>query len=186
MLSQHILNNISQISAQSSTSSTTIPSSLYSGPGSNMSNANIPLESSSSSIDPAIISQQPSILTRTMSENDRSTTSAIISNGSTDGHSLLDSAFSNIPTSSTFLSNTNTHIGDLSSANGNVINQLTSGIPINPEHHSLRYMLSSNIIQQQPVPTGRVSLTPAEVRMLNRLNSAYAKLPSLLESERQR
>jgi hypothetical protein len=47
-------------------------------------------------------------------------------------------------------------------------------------------MLSSNILQQQTVPTGRVPLTQAEMRMLNRLNSAYAKLPSLLESERQR
>ena len=34
--------------------------------------------------------------------------------------------------------------------------------------------------------TNRVPLTQAEIRMLNRLNSAYTKLPSLLESERQR
>ena len=47
-------------------------------------------------------------------------------------------------------------------------------------------MLSSNILQQQSVQTGRVPLTQAEMRMLNRLTSAYAKLPSLLESERQR
>jgi len=47
-------------------------------------------------------------------------------------------------------------------------------------------MLPSNILQQQPISTGRVPLTQAEMRMLNRLNSAYAKLPSLLESERQR
>ncbi|CAF3628272.1 unnamed protein product [Rotaria socialis] len=194
LLSQHILNNISQISSPSS-SSTTIPSSLYSGTGSNLSNCNIPLESSSlNSMDSAIVSQQSSLMNRTMSENDRSTTSGIISNGSSDGHSLLDNAFSNIPASSAFLSNNNnnnnnnnnTHMGDLPSSNGSIMNQLTSGIQLNPEHHSLRYMLSSNIIHQQNVPTGRVSLTPAEMRMLNRLNSAYAKLPSLLESERQR
>ncbi|CAF5172757.1 unnamed protein product, partial [Rotaria magnacalcarata] len=189
ILSQHILNNISQISSPSSSS--TIPSSLYSGPGSNLSNCNIPLESSSlNSMDSAIVSQQSSLMNRTISENDRSTTSGIISNGSSDGHSLLDNAFSNIPASSAFLSNNNnnnnTHMGDLPSSNGSIMNQLTSGIQLNPEHHSLRYMLSSNILhQQQNVPTGRVSLTPAEMRMLNRLNSAYAKLPSLLESERQ-
>ncbi|CAF4181798.1 unnamed protein product [Rotaria sp. Silwood2] len=186
ILSQHILNNISQISASSSsTSTTTIPSSLYSGPGTNISNCNIPLESSNS-IDPAIVSQQSSLLTRTISENDRTTTSTLISNGPSDGHSLLDNAFSTIPTSSTFLSNNTTHLGDIPTTNGSVMNQLTSSIQINPEHHSLRYMLSSNIIHQQPIQTGRVSLTPAEMRMLNRLNSAYAKLPSLLESERQR
>jgi hypothetical protein len=182
ILPQHILNNISQTSA-ASTTTTTIPSSLYSSSGSN---SNIPLDSSSS-IDPAILSQQSSLLTRTISENDRST---IISNGSSDGHSLIDNTFSNIPSSSTsssFLSNNNpTNIGDIPSTNGGVISQLASSIPINPDHHSFRYMLSSNILQQQPVPTGRVPLTQAEMRMLNRLNSAYAKLPSLLESERQR
>jgi hypothetical protein len=47
-------------------------------------------------------------------------------------------------------------------------------------------MLSSNILQQPSVQAGRVPLTQAETRMLNRLNSAYTKLPSLLESERQR
>ncbi|CAF5051596.1 unnamed protein product, partial [Rotaria magnacalcarata] len=75
---------------------------------------------------------------------DRSTTSGIISNGSSDGHSLLDNAFSNIPASSAFLSNNNnnTHMGDLPSSNGSIMNQLTSGIQLNPEHHSLRYMLS--------------------------------------------
>ena len=67
-----------------------------------------------------------------------------------------------------------------------MLGQLASSIPINPDHHSLRYMLSSNILQQSSAQTGRVPLTQAEVRMLNRLNSAYAKLPSLLESERQR
>ena len=74
------------------------------------------------------------------------------------------------------------------STNGvnSVIGQLASSIPINPDHHSLRYMLPSNILQQSNIQTGRVPLTQAEMRMLNRLNSAYAKLPSLLESERQR
>lgn len=155
ILSQHILNNISsQINAPSYSSSGT--------------NSNIPLESSNS-IDPAIVSQ------RAISENDRST---IISNGSSDSHSLLDNTFSNNP----FLSNT----GDLPTTNGGAIGQLVGSIPINPEHHSLRYMLSSNILNQQTIPTGRVPLTQAELRMLNRLNSAYTKLPSLLESERQR
>jgi hypothetical protein len=180
ILSQHILNNISsQISAPSSSTAPPIPSSLYSSSGSSLSNSNIPLESSNS-IDPAIVSQQSSLLPRTISENDRS---AIISNGSSDGHSLSDT-FSNIPSSS-FLSNT----GDIPTTNGGVIGQLASNIPINPDHHSFRYMLpstSSNILHQQPIPTGRVPLTQAEIRMLNRLNSAYTKLPSLLESERQR
>jgi len=174
ILSQHILNNISsQISAPSSSTAPTIP---YSSSGSN---SNIPLESSNS-IDPAIVSHQSSLLPRTISENDRS---AIISNGSSDGHSLSDT-FSNIPSSS-FLSTT----GDIPTTNGGVIGQLASNIPINPDHHSFRYMLpstSSNILHQQPIPTGRVPLTQAEIRMLNRLNSAYTKLPSLLESERQR
>ncbi len=175
ILPQHILNNISQSSAQSSTA---IPSSLYSISGSN---SNIPLDSSSS-LDPAIVSQQSSLLTRTISENDRST---MMSNGSSDGHSLIDNTFSTIPSTSSFLS-TNTQ-GEIPSTNGgSVIGQLASSIPINPDHHSLRYMLSSNILQQPSAQTGRVPLTQAEVRMLNRLNSAYAKLPSLLESERQR
>jgi hypothetical protein len=178
VLPQHILNNISHMSTSSST--TTIPSSLYSGPGSSLSNSNIPLESSpslSNSLDPAIVS-----LPRTISENDRTT---IMSNGSSDGHSLIDNTFSNIPSSSTF----NTNLGDIPSTNGSVIGLLASNIPINPDHHSLRYMLpstSSNMVHQQQIPTGRVPLTQAEMRMLNRLNSAYAKLPSLLESERQR
>ena len=182
VLPQHILNNISQMSTSSST--TTIPSSLYSGPGSSLSNSNIPLESSpllSSSLDPAIVS-----LPRTISETDRTT---IMSNGSSDGHSLIDNTFSNIPSSSSSSSAFNTNLGDIPSTNGSVIGLLASNIPINPEHHSLRYMLpstSSNMLHQQQIPTGRVPLTQAEMRMLNRLNSAYAKLPSLLESERQR
>ncbi|CAF1414622.1 unnamed protein product [Adineta steineri] len=198
ILSQHILNNISsQINVPSSSSPITAPtisSPLCSSSGSGLSNSNIPLESSPSSssnaIDPAIVSQQSSLLPlRTTSENDRST---IMSNGSSDGHSLLDNAFSNIPSSSSsslFLSNTNSNIGDIPATNGGVIGQLASGIPLNPDHHSLRYMLPStslNILHQQTIPTGRVPLTQAEVRMLSRLNSAYTKLPSLLESERQR
>jgi hypothetical protein len=74
--------------------------------------------------------------------------------------------------SSSFLTN-----NDLPPANGGVIGQLS-------DHHSLRYLLSSS--NQQSIQTNRVPLTQAEVRMLNRLNSAYTKLPSLLESERQR
>ncbi|UJR22599.1 hypothetical protein I4U23_025643 [Adineta vaga] len=192
VLSQHILNNISsQISTSLSTTSA-IPSSLYSSTGSGLSNSNIPLESSplpANIIDPAIVLQQPSILSRPTSENDRST---VMSNGSSDTHSLLDSTFSNMPSSSTsslFLSNNNSNIGDIPTTNGGVIGQLANSIPINPEHHSQRFGLSStssNMAQQQTISSGRVPLTQAEVRMLNRLNSAYVKLPSLLESERQR
>jgi len=166
ILPQHILNNISQ------SSPTSTSSSLYTNSGSN---SNIPQYDSTSSIDPSIISQQ------TSRDTDRS---AILSNGSSDSH--LESTFSPssfLPTNS---SSTNLS-GDLPSTNGgSVLNQLANNIPINPDHHSLRYMLSSNMIQQQQIPTGRVPLTQAEMRMLNRLNSAYAKLPSLLESERQR
>jgi hypothetical protein len=128
-------------------------------------------------------------------ENDRLPTSTIMSNGSSDGHSLSDNTFSTSSgISSSFLPNNNTNSGDLPPTNGNgsggsVIAQLANSIPINPDHHSLRYILpstTSNLLHQQTIPTGRVPLTQAETRMLNRLNSAYAKLPSLLESERQR
>ena len=105
-----------------------------------------------------------------------------MTNGSSDGHSLLDNnTFPNLPSlnsgtsSSLFLSHNN--LNDLSSPSSGVIGQL-------PDHHTLRYLLSST--NQQSVQTNRVPLTQAEMRMLNRLNSAYAKLPSLLESERQR
>ena len=40
--------------------------------------------------------------------------------------------------------------------------------------------------QQQSMGNTRVPLTSSEQRMLGRLNSAFTKLPSLLESERQR
>ncbi|CAF1560433.1 unnamed protein product [Adineta ricciae] len=187
ILPQHILNNISSQMNTPSSTAPVIPSSLYSSTSSGLSNSNIPLDTSPSSaniIDPAIVSQQPSILSRPISENDRST---VMSNGSSDGHSLLDNTFPNVPSS--FLSNNNANIAEIPATNGGVIGQLASGIPINPEHHSHRYSLQStslNILQQQSTSTGRVPLTQAEMRMLNRLNSAYAKLPSLLESERQR
>jgi len=166
-----------------------------------LSNSNIPSE------DSLVSSQNVSLLTRsTTSENDRtipsynSIPSGLISNGSSETHSsLMDnpmpSISNNSSTPSAFVSNTNTNLsgGDLSTppnnTNGGVISQLASGIPINPDHPSLRYVLSStnsNAIHQPTVPTGRVPLTPAEMRMLNRLNAAYTKLPSLLESERQR
>ena len=166
-----------------------------------LSNSNIPSE------DSLVSSQNVSLLTRsTTSENDRtipsynSIPSGLISNGSSETHSsLMDnpmpSISNNSSTPSAFVSNTNTNLsgGDLSTppnnTNGGVISQLASGIPINPDHPSLRYVLSStnsNTIHQPTVPTGRVPLTPAEMRMLNRLNAAYTKLPSLLESERQR
>jgi hypothetical protein len=104
-----------------------------------------------------------------------------MTNGSSDGHSLLDNnTFPNLPTinsgmSTSFLSNNN--LTDLSSPNSGVIGQL-------PDHHSFRYLLPTS--NSQSIQTNRVPLTQAETRMLNRLNSAYAKLPSLLESERQR
>jgi hypothetical protein len=135
-----------------------------------------------------ISSQQSPLFSRTISENDRLTnpSTSSMTNGSSDGHSLLDNnTFSNLPTlnpgmsstssSSLFLSNNN--LNDQSSPNSGVIGQL-------PDNHTLRYLLSSS--NQQSIQTNRVPLTPAEMRMLNRLNSAYAKLPSLLESERQR
>ena len=179
ILPQHILNNISQ---SSSTSTSTIPSSLYTNSGSN---SNIPLEpSSTSTLDPAIVSQPSALLSR---ETDRP---AILSNGSSDSH--IENAFSSIPSSSStsafFTPNppSSTSIADLPSTNGGVLSQLANSIPINPDHHSLRYMLPANVLQQQSMQTGRVPLTQAEMRMLNRLNSAYAKLPSLLESERHR
>lgn len=190
ILNQQILNNISQINTPLSTSTvtlangTTIPSSLYSGPGSNLPTSNIPHElSSSTSLDPTLSSQQSSLLSRTISENDRSTNppTSLLTNGSSDGHSLLDTnTFSNLPSvnsgiSTSFLSNTN--LSDLSSPNTGIIGQL-------PDHHSLRYLLPSST--SQSIQTHRVPLTQAETRMLSRLNSAYAKLPSLLESERQR
>jgi hypothetical protein len=104
-----------------------------------------------------------------------------MTNGSLDGHSSLDNnTFSNFSTTnsgistSSFLSNNN--LNDLSSNTG-IIGQLS-------DHHTLRYLFPSS--NQPSIQTNRVPLTQAETRMLNRLNSAYAKLPSLLESERQR
>ncbi|CAF4540534.1 unnamed protein product, partial [Rotaria socialis] len=78
--------------------------------------------------------------------------------------------------SSSFLSSANSN--DLSSTNNSsVIGHL--------QDNPFRYLISPSN-QQQSIQTTRVPLTTAELRMLNRLNSAYAKLPSLLESERQR
>lgn len=202
LLNQHILNNISQINASSSNTSstitlangTTIPSSLYSGPGTTtLPNSNIPLEISSTtsnSLDPLMNSQQSPLLSRTISETttpplqpsttltDRSiinsslplATSSLMTNGSLDsGHTSLETN-----TNNTFLSN------DILPTNtSGIIGQL-------PDHHSFRYLLPLSNQQQTSIQTNRVPLTPAETRMLNRLNSAYTKLPSLLESERQR
>ncbi|CAF0931984.1 unnamed protein product [Rotaria sordida] len=204
LLNQHILSNISQINTSSSTTSsssssssstvtlangTIIPSSLYTGSGPTLSNSNIPLELlSTPNIDSTINSQQSSLLSRTISDNERSInlpSTSLMTNGSSDGHSLLDTNnFPNLSTTtsatttttSSFLTNTN-NPNDLSSTNNNVIGHL-------PDHHTFRYLLSPS--NQQSIQTNRVPLTPAEMRMLNRLNSAYAKLPSLLESERQR
>ncbi|CAF5172292.1 unnamed protein product, partial [Rotaria sp. Silwood1] len=83
LLNQQILNNISQINPSSSTTSsstitlangTIIPSSLYSGSGPTLSASNIPLDLlSTTNIDSTINSQQSSLLSRTISDNDRST-----------------------------------------------------------------------------------------------------------------
>ena len=167
-------------------------------------NSNVPVETSSSAHhDPLVSSQNLSLLTRsTGSENERtipsfnSIPSNLISNGSSESHSsLMENPLGSIPNNSSSSSNLPGG-GELSTppnnTNGGVIGQLASGIPINPDHPSLRFVLpsnNSNSMPQQPpptVPTGRVPLTPAEMRMLNRLNAAYTKLPSLLESERQR
>jgi hypothetical protein len=132
-------------------------------------------------------SQQSPLLSRTISDNDRiiNPPTSLMTNGSLDGHSSLDnSTFPNLPTAnsgistSSFLSsNTLNDLSSSSSSNTGVIGQLT-------DHHTLRYLISSS--NQQTIQTNRVPLTQAETRMLNRLNSAFAKLPSLLESERQR
>ncbi|CAF2713930.1 unnamed protein product [Rotaria sp. Silwood2] len=215
LLNQHILSNISQINPSSSSplsstvtlaNGTIIPSSLYSGSGPTLSTSNIPLELlSTANIDSTINSQQSPLLSRTISDNDRSTSlpsTSSMTNGSSDGHSLLDTnTFPNLSTintgistttttttttalpsvattaSSSFLTNNNSN--DLSSTNNN--NNIIGHLP---DHHTFRYLLSPS--NQQSIQTNRVPLTPAEMRMLNRLNSAYAKLPSLLESERQR
>ncbi len=190
LLNQHILNNISQISGPSSSTSstvtlangTTISSSLYSGPGSALPNSNIPLElSPTTSLDPPLNSQQSPLFSRTISETDRSMNppTSLMTNGSLDGHSSLDNnTFPNLPTSNSGISTSSFLSNDLSSTNiSGVIGQLS-------DHQTFRYLLSSS--NQQAIQTSRVPLTQAETRMLNRLNSAYAKLPSLLESERQR
>jgi len=163
---------------------TTIPSTLYSGPGSTQPSSNIPHQiSSSTSLDSLPNTQQSPLLSHTISENDRPTSSSLLTNGSLEGHSPLDtntnftntsglSLLSGGNATSSFLSN------DLSSTNlSGIIGQL-------PEHHTFRYPLSTS--NQSSIQTNRVPLTTAETRMLNRLNSAFAKLPSLLESERQR
>jgi hypothetical protein len=104
---------------------------------------------------------------------------SLMTNGSLDGHSSLDNnTFPNLPTSNSGISTSSFLSNDLSSTNiSGVIGQLS-------DHQTFRYLLSSS--NQQAIQTSRVPLTQAETRMLNRLNSAYAKLPSLLESERQR
>ncbi|CAF2265206.1 unnamed protein product [Rotaria magnacalcarata] len=201
LLNQHILNNISQINAPFSSTVTLangniISSSIYSGAGPTLSNSNIPSELlSPSHIDSTMSSQQSSLLSRTISDNDRPTNppTSLMTNGSSDGHSLIDNNnFANLstmnsglstaaaaaaaPTSSSFLSSANSN--DLSSTNNSsVIGHL--------QDNPFRYLISPSN-QQQSIQTTRVPLTAAELRMLNRLNSAYVKLPSLLESERQR
>ena len=183
ILNQHILNNISQISAPVSTSNSTQPT--YSG-------SNIPSHdsSSSSSSSSNAHSMESSLPMRSSaSDHDRPMTSinhipaSMMNNGSSDGHSSTESTFGNSTMDEPPTTN-----------GGGVIGQLASGIPINPEHHPHRYVPApappastmTTPHPQQTIANGRVPLTQAEVRMLNRLNSAYTKLPSLLESERQR
>ncbi|CAF4999052.1 unnamed protein product, partial [Rotaria socialis] len=98
LLNQHILNNISQINAPSSSTVTLangniISSSIYSGAGPTLSNSNIPSELlSPSHIDSMMSSQQSSLLSRTIADNDRPTNppTSLMTNGSSDGHSLID------------------------------------------------------------------------------------------------
>jgi CCR4-NOT transcriptional regulation complex NOT5 subunit len=156
------------------------------------SNMHIPLDSSTSIESIAANSQPSPLMSRsTVSDNDRLLTSfptKIISNGSSDGHLSLENTFSTIPSMS---NNNNSNTNDVNTSstttsNGGVIGQLTSSMSMNTDRQTLRHTLPSNISHQQTIPTGRVPLTQAESLMLNRLNSAYTKLPSLLESERQR
>lgn len=189
VLNQHILNNISQFTGPSNTSTTltlangtTIPSSLYSGPGSTLPNSNIPLEfSPTTPLDPPLNSQQSPLLARTISETDRpiNSSSSLMTNGSLDGHSSLDNnALPNLPTTNVAMSTSSFSSNELPLNNtSGIIGQFA-------DHHALRYLLPST--SQSTIQNNRVPLTQAETRMLNRLNSAYAKLPSLLESERQR
>ena len=169
---------------------------------------NIPLElttSTSTSLDPALNSQGSPSLARTILENDRSSSQggSHMTNGLSDGHGLLDG--SNFPNllpppslaSSTLTATTNTtttpsasvssaflpstNLTDPLSTNGGFLSQTS-------EPYSLLYSSSSSLSSsnQASIQNNRVALTTAEQRMLNRLNSAYSKLPSLLESERQR
>lgn len=189
-MNQHIFSNISQLSGLSNTSATitlangtTIPSSLYSGPGSSLSNSNISLDfSPATPLDPPLNSQPSPLLSRTISETDRpiNSSTSLMTNGSLDGHSSLDSnPLPNLPTSTTTGLSTSSFLSnELSLTNtSGIIGQFA-------DHHTLRYLSTSN--NQPTIQTNRVPLTQAETRMLNRLNSAFAKLPSLLESERQR
>lgn len=99
-----------------------------------------------------------------------------MTNGSFDGHSSLDNnTLPNLPTTNTTMS---------FPSNDLPLNNTSGIIGQYPDHHALRYLLSSTT--QSTIQNNRIPLTQAETRMLNRLNSAYAKLPSLLESERQR
>lgn len=119
-----------------------------------------------------------------------------IANGTSDSHSTLDSyAFPNLPPpSSDSTSTMNNNLPTTPSflpaeslpSNGGLIGQM-------PDLHPNRFPFASTQHQhhqhhhhQQSMVNTRVPLTPAEQRMLNRLNSAFTKLPSLLESERQR
>lgn len=166
-------------------------------------------------LDPSMNSQQSPLLSRILPDNDRSinpslsstnvaniggTTGSTISgpppgiaNGTSDSHSTLDPhAFPNLPppssaststmnnplpTTSTFLP------GETSTNNGGFFGSLT-------DLHQSRFGFGSTQHQhhqhQQSMANTRVPLTTAEQRMLTRLNSAFTKLPSLLESERQR
>ncbi|CAF3055188.1 unnamed protein product [Rotaria socialis] len=200
LLNQHILNNISQINAPSSSTVTLangniISSSIYSGAGPTLSNSNIPSELlSPSHIDSMMSSQQSSLLSRTIADNDRPTNppTSLMTNGSSDGHSLIDNNnFVNLSTMNSGLSTiaaapTSSSSSFLSSANSNDLSSTNNSSVIGHlQDNPFRYLISPSN-QQQSIQTTRVPLTTAELRMLNRLNSAYAKLPSLLESERQR
>jgi len=155
------------------------------------------------SINPSISSSSSTITTIATTTAAASTMSGPppgIANGTSDSHSALDPyAFPNLPPpSSDSTSTMNTNLPTTPSflpaeplpSNGGLIGQM-------PDLHSNRFPFAStqhqhhqhqhqHQHQQQSMVNTRVPLTPAEQRMLNRLNSAFTKLPSLLESERQR
>lgn len=158
----------------------------------------LPPNNNNNNIDSPIGTQKPQVISRNLSEIERnnnqsgSLVSGLPTNGTSEGHGPLDhSNFSNTQPpsasilnsqpintmSSTFLSPLN-QIDVQQQNNGNLIGTMT-------DHHPLRYP-NTSLNNQTSVLNNRVPLSSVEARTLNRINSAFNKLPSLLESERQR